>query len=298
MDTRPRYTMYIDEFGHSTIDKKNLWLDENRYLTVTGVIVPRFKSKSLEQSMSLLKTRHIIAPTQYFHRSEIESPKNKGPFAHLRPDHTASDPFASRDAFYQDLIANLLAWDYHVVSIFIDKPFYLKTHTEDTYCFCMRVLLDRFIWLLEQTGGRGDFVYEKRDSLKTSVSPSSKDKQLEEAFTDLLLTGTKYRTPHQLRTFLSSTTLRPRRKIDNIPGLQIADFMAYASFFDMLGIDSTGVYPYKVYDRSSGTLTSIRLKELSQEIIKKVLPHKYYVRRPGRNPNGSGRVIVKQDAYK
>jgi hypothetical protein len=227
-----------------------------------------------------LKRKYFGSSEVPLHRSEIESSAPKGHFAPLRDPHT-------RAAFYAELLALLNSWDYTAVTIFMDKLHYKRRNPEgaDPYCYALNILLDRYVWFLEGVNGQGDIVYEKRDSPKVSPDDrDSPDHRLEQAFADLLRTGTRYRKPAELRSRLLGSRLIPRTKKMNVMGLQIADLLAYPSYLEIIGKDKSGNYPI-----------SLQPKDLSLGIIN-ILPFKYWRKRG--QANGHGRIIIQNNAYK
>ena len=134
-----------------------------------------------------------------------------------------------RIKFDRKLLELLNAWDYTVISVCIDKKQHKETYKTwryDPYHYCLAVLLERFVFFLEQTGNRGDVMAESRGG--------KEDRRLKDSFARLWENGTEYVSPERFQDVLTSKQLKVKPKSNNIAGLQLADLIAHPSRNEIL----------------------------------------------------------------
>ena len=153
-----KHRIYVDEVGNPDLESSD---DPNhRFLSLTGVIIEVDYVKTviypqMEDLKSQFFDSHPDEPI-ILHRKEIVNAK---------PPFEVLNEFKIRDTFDRHLLDLLKKWDYTVISVCIDK----KTHKEmyrtwryDPYHYCLAVLLERFVFFLEQAGCKGDVMAESR----------------------------------------------------------------------------------------------------------------------------------------
>ena len=209
------YRIYIDETGnHDMIHADN---PNQRFLALTGVILEsNYIAENLQPEMSAIKYRFFQNDPDepvIFHRKEMVN--RRPPFEALR------DP-TIRMEFDQALLAALKQWEYHVITIVIDK----KAHQDQystwhyhPYHYCLAVMLERFVLFLDQNNFRGDVMVESRGR--------KEDNKLKDSYRRLYLDGTDYIPAERLQDMLTSKELKVKPKNANIAGLQLADLIAH-----------------------------------------------------------------------
>ena len=217
-----KYRIYIDEVGNSDLDSSE---DPNhRFLSLTGVIIDLHHiEKVIHPEMEALKGkffRHHPDDPVIFHRKEMLNAK--GSFEVLRDENT-------RRRFDDELLSQLRAWEYRVVSVCLDKKRHKETYTVwryDPYHYSLAVLLERFVFYLERVRAVGDVLAESRGG--------NDDRRLKDSFAQLWETGTEYVSPDRFQKALTSKQLKVKPKLNNIAGLQIADLVAHPSRNEIL----------------------------------------------------------------
>ena len=216
------YRIYIDEVG--TSDLKHTDDPNNRVLSLTGVICETDHMLNVIQpEMEAIKRRYFQIDADqpvFFHRKELVN--KRAPFQALR------DPEVQAN-FNADLLEALTNWEYRVVTVAIDK----KAHKEqylvwlhEPYHYCLEVLIERYVLILEAGGHRGDVMIEHRNRRE--------DEKLEILFLGLHQNGTGFISAERIRACVTSKNLRIMPKEKNIAGLQLADLIAHPSRREIL----------------------------------------------------------------
>lgn len=154
------------------------------------------------------------------HRKDILN--SKGEFRTLINETT-------RKEFDEQLLIYLREWQYHVITVCIDKKKHKETYTTwryDPYHYCLAILLERFIFFLGGVGQTGDVMAESRGG--------KEDIRLKHSFEGLMQFGTDYIDPNRFQNSLTSRKLKIKPKINNISGLQLADIIAHPSRNEIL----------------------------------------------------------------
>ena len=202
-----KYRIYIDEVGNpdlSSSDNPN-----HRFLSLTGVIlgldyVKQIIYPELEKLKATYFQSHPDDPV-ILHRKEILN--RRGDFICLRNDQI-------RQAFDKELLDLLKRWEYVVITVCIDKKNHKETYTTwryDPYHYCLKVLLERFIFFLENLDVVGDVMAESRGG--------KADLRLKDAFERLWEKGDEYIDPERFQARLTSKQLKVKPKSNNISGL-------------------------------------------------------------------------------
>jgi len=217
-----KYRIYIDEVGNS--DLRSSSNPNHRFLSLTGVIVELDYIKNiLFGEMEALKQKYLNSHPDnpiILHRKELINAKP--PFESLR------DP-EIRNRFDSDLLSLLKRWEYTVISVCIDKLHHMKTYQTwqyDPYHYCLEVLLERYVFFLDNLQISGDVMSESRGG--------KEDKRLKKSFSNLWANGTHFLPPQRLQKVLTSKQLKVKPKSNNISGLQLADLIAHPSRNEIL----------------------------------------------------------------
>lgn len=218
-----RHRIYIDETG--TDDLTHAANPEHRYLSLTGVIIHLdHVEKQATPDMNAIKERYFpLTATDpddrrepvVFHRKEMVN--KKGAFRVLQAPAVSS-------AFDSDLLRYLIAADYKVITVVLDKKAMLQQQhwrEKHPYHYCMQILVEKYALWLQRHNSKGDVMAEERKG--------KKDQALIQAFDDVCRVGTRYAPSGLIQSRLMAKTLKMRAKKENITGLQIADLMAHPS---------------------------------------------------------------------
>ncbi len=216
------YRMYVDEVGNHDMTHAD---DPNqRFLSLTGVILEsEYTLRVLQPEMDQLKRdffqRDPDEPV-IFHRKELV---NKRP-----PFHPLRDPEIEQE-FNTALLMALARWDYHVITVVLDK----KAHRDQyqvwhyhPYHYCLAILMERFVLFLHYGGHRGDVMVERRGG--------KEDKKLKDSYSRLYERGTDNIPQGRWQERLTSRELKVKPKSANITGLQLADLIAHPSRREVL----------------------------------------------------------------
>jgi hypothetical protein len=209
--------MYIDEVGNSDLGSSD---DPNhKYLSLTGVIIDQdYCAQIVHPQLEDLKRRyfsHHPDEPVVFHRKEMVNAQ--GPFSALQEEQI-------RDQFNTELLNLLAEWNYIVITVCIDKKRHKDTYTTwrfDPYHYSLTVLIERYVFFLNQTNTVGDIMAESRGG--------KEDRRLKDSFNKLWENGTEFVESEQFQRRLTSRQLKVKNKTNNIAGLQIADLIAHPS---------------------------------------------------------------------
>ncbi|HWR57361.1 MAG TPA: DUF3800 domain-containing protein [Thermodesulfovibrionales bacterium] len=245
-----KYRIYIDEVGNPDLESSDN--PNHRFLSLTGVILDlRYIEAVVHPQMEALKAKYFHShPDEpvIFHRKEMINAKP--PFDILKESKTLR-------RFDEALLALLAAWEYTVISVCLDKKSHKETYTTwryDPYHYCLAILLERFVFFLNQHGAQGDVMAESRGG--------KEDMRLKSSFERMWEAGTEYVEPVQFQNALTSKQLKVKQKMNNISGLQLADLVAHPSRNEIL--------------QEQGLLGK-EMGFFAQKVVK-ILQHKYYQR--------------------
>ena len=212
-----KYRIYIDETGNPDLNSSNN--TNHRFLTLTGVIINMEYVRSvIHPDVELIKNEILGQHPDdaiIFHRKEILSKKH--PFEKLRNPEIETE-------FNKTILDKLKKWEYSLITVLMDKKEHLdlyKIWRYDTYHYCLAVLLERYLFFLEEISAIGDVLIESRGG--------KEDRRLKDSFERLFEKGTEYIEPSKFQRFLTSKQLKVKPKSANIDGLQLADLIAHPS---------------------------------------------------------------------
>jgi len=210
----PTHTIYVDESGDHLY--KNLDEISCRYLTMLGCIF-NAKQDYFDMNDRMLEIKQKFWPSQHpdrpviFHREDIL--RKRPPFHILRDQWQLEE-------FNKDLLDLLTQSKYTIINVTIDKKFHLAQYKtpDHPYHYCLRVMLERYVFWLTEHGGVGDVMGESR---------GKEDLELSNEYHKIWLNGTTQQPPDFFQRKLTSSQIKIKPKISNKPGLQIADLLAY-----------------------------------------------------------------------
>lgn len=257
---KPAYRMYIDEVGNH--DLKPAYRHANdQYLSLTGLIM------SLDDARDVLAPRLDDLKRRYFdshpdnpvilHRREIV--RRSPPFHALKDDVT-------RQAFGQELLRLVEDLPFSVVTVVIDKAAHLARYrawSDHPYHYCLENLLERYCHELRTRRLHGDVMAESRGGRE--------DRALKTSYRAHHERGTSHVSKAALAAHITSQEIKLQKKSDNVPGLQLADLLAYPSW-------------KATRARRDGTLLDGFTAEIAD-----VLERSKYRRGPGGRVDGYGR---------
>ncbi len=212
-----KYRIYIDETGNSDLNSSEN--PNHRFLTLTGVVVSfDYVKDTLHPDMEKIKNdilnQHPDDPI-IFHRKDIINKKNH--FNILKDD-------VINQKFNKAILDKLNRWDYTIITVLIDKKEHrdlYRTWRYDPYHYCLAVLLERFVFLLEKNNAVGDVMIESRGG--------KEDMRLKRSFRKLFNDGTQFVKSSEFQKYLTSKEIKVKPKSANIAGLQLADIIAHPS---------------------------------------------------------------------
>jgi len=217
-----KYRIYVDEVGNSDLNASDN--PNHRFLSLTGVIADlTYVQTVIHPQMEAVKQRFFISHPDdpvIFHRKEMVNA--------LPPFHVLRDE-GTREAFDDALIGLLAAWQFWAISVCLDKKKHKETYSAwryDPYHYCLAVLLERYVFFLEQARACGDVMAESRGGRA--------DLRLKASFARLWTEGTDYVAANRFQEFLTSKQLKVKTKQNNIAGLQLADLVAHPSRNEIL----------------------------------------------------------------
>ncbi len=147
------------------------------------------------------------------HRKEMVN--KKWPFRSLRdPDVETS--------FNTELLDALRRWEYHVVTIVIDKLAHREQYQVwryHPYHYGLKAILERYVLFMHYNDHRGDVMVESRGG--------KEDRKLADSYVRLYRHGSEYIPNQQWQARLTSKELKIKPKRANIAGLQLADLLAH-----------------------------------------------------------------------
>ena len=212
-----KYRIYIDETGNSDLNSSDN--PNHRFLTLTGVVLSlNYVKDILHPDMESIKNdifnQHPDDPI-ILHRKEIVNRKH--PFENLKNPDIAIN-------FNSIILDKLSEWNYKIITVLIDKKEHKETYNTwkyDPYHYCLAVLMERYLFFLEDKNACGDVMIESRGG--------KEDLRLKKSFKKLYCEGTEYISNKRFQALLTSREIKVRAKKANIAGLQLADLVAHPS---------------------------------------------------------------------
>ena len=216
-----KFRLYIDESG--THDYSVADDIKHRYLGLTGIIISDKENIEVLQPR-LLEMKRLVAsdPDELpiLHREEIVN--KKGDFAKL------NDPEIEKQ-FNNKLFDLLDNMDFTICAVVLDKKSHYERYQKSAYHpyhYCMNVLIERYVFCLQEKGARGDVLAEARGQ--------KEDQALKEEYKRFYEGGTYFCKPPFVQQFLTSKEIKIKPKSKMFVGLEFADLLSLATKLDIL----------------------------------------------------------------
>jgi hypothetical protein len=194
---------------------KSFYNPSAEHLCLCGIIIKHTDNVTIKENIDSLKSRYFEIDTENnnypLHRKEIT--KKTHPFDCL------SDP-AIESEFNAELLSNLYAWDYTIITVLIDKAALKNKYSNprNPYRWGFGLMMERYAIFLKKHKGCGDIMVE-------SINKKH-DKKLEELYEFLYNNDFEYFKHTEFQNVLSSKQLKVKSKKACICGLEIADLLA------------------------------------------------------------------------
>lgn len=216
----PVFRLHIDEVGNSDLDSSHI--QNQRYLSLTGVALKLTHAEKLGDELQRLKDDYFPSgdgKLVILHRREIM--RKQPPFDSL------NDPRIEKE-FNERLLRLIERFQYKAFTVVIDKLEHCNRYEvwrAQAYHYCLEVLIERYALFLSSIYSCGDVVVESRG--KTD------DEKLKSSFSRIYRLGTSFQSPKLFSARLTNEELMLKKKLDNDPGLQLADLLAHPSYRSM-----------------------------------------------------------------
>jgi len=237
-----KYRIYIDEVGNPDLGSSDN--PNHRFLSLTGVVIElEYVRNVIQPEMEALKAKYFKAhhPDEpvILHRKEMVN--YKPPFEVLRDEHV-------RSQWDTEFLQLMKTWNYHVITVCLDKKKHKETYTAwryDPYHYCLEVLLERYVLFLKRKNTglmrlrlESDVEEDQFEACVGDVMAESiggkEDVRLKNVFTGFWEKGTDYVSQGDFQKCLTSRQLKVKSKANNIAGLQLADLLAHPSRNEIL----------------------------------------------------------------
>ena len=212
-----KYRLYIDEVGTEGITQNSINHPNEKYLSLTGIIIENSEYKNICKKVYDFKINNILdypddckPSAKVLHRKDIL--KRKKGYEFLKDE-------IFREAFDNNLLNIIDESEYVVITTVIDKKQHLETYKNNAYnpyYYCLLTIIERYFLFLREVKGRGDIMIEGRNS--------KNDKKIKIAFEKIYDENIKF---HQR---ITSKTIKIKTKEKDVVGLQIADIIAFPSY--------------------------------------------------------------------
>lgn len=199
--------MFLDESGDH-----NLSIIDPSYpvFVLGGIIIDKnYAEKDLPREIASFKKDLFGRDDILLHTADIT--RNRNGFEQMKET-------SFREKFYRKLNALMHKLDYRVVACAIKKDVHLAQYglaALDPYLLSLDVLVERFCMEVGNVEGGGIIIAEKREP--------TLDHQLDLAWLNLKIQGTRYISARSIEKRIASLSLRS--KSENIAGLQLADLV-------------------------------------------------------------------------
>jgi hypothetical protein len=234
-----KYRLYLDETGTHQLPRHPHG-DQDRYLGLLGAIINRetYHAKFCLGIHTVKRRTFGFDPDTpiVLHREDIM--QRKGLFGVLADE-------AVRRKFNADLVGLYGTQDYALICVVLDKAAHSARYGRRAYRpynYCFTLMAERFCYFLNRHSAAGEIVAESRGNRE--------DAELMEAWNKFYAKGSWYAGTDTIHQCMTSEALIFRKKHQNIPGLQLADLLAYDATREVLiengrkRDESAGMYPH------------------------------------------------------
>lgn len=211
------YTLYLDESTTHNHGYKNL------VFCLAGIIIKNSDYPILQQEIVNLKLNiwhDLPNPSDIiFHEKEIREAQNRrSSLANIKPHfHRFRSNQYSR-MLYDGFSSLLKTFPSYILGAVIQKDglnsYFPEAIQTDQYLTAMQIILENFSQFLANHNGMGHVVFESR---------AEADKNVRLRYNHIKAMGTMYISPFAMQTLLKDIAFPS--KLDNVEGLQLADFV-------------------------------------------------------------------------
>jgi hypothetical protein len=199
--------LFLDESGDHNLTK----IDQTHPIFVLGGVIADKKYAEGEMSEKVSNFKKEIFGTADLCLHTADFTRQRNGFERMKEKSFCEN-------FYKKLNELIASLDIKIVACAVRKEMHFAKYgmeAIDPYHLSLNVLVERFCFEIEASSfaSQGLIVAEKRDS--------SLDRQLDLAWLNLKISGTKYKKATEIDRAISSLNLRA--KDDNLAGLEIAD---------------------------------------------------------------------------
>ncbi len=200
--------LFIDESG----DHNLTLIDENYpvFVLAGGVFNLEYHKGVVTNKLSKLKEQLFEKEKVILHYKDYT--RNTNGFEKVKDKEF-------REKFYGKLNDLLGTSKFTVLACIIDKKKHVRQYglvAMDPYLLSLNCLVERFVYMLRSENEKGVIIAESRGA--------QLDNQLELAWLDLKIKGTKFVRPIEIKERINDLVIR--KKKDNIAGLQLIDTVA------------------------------------------------------------------------
>jgi hypothetical protein len=220
-DLSKRFRLYIDESGtHNYSSNDQI---KSRYLGLTGLMISEeVNIRVLQPKLLEIKRLFTEDPDELpvLHREDIVN--KSGLFSKLNEG-------SFERVFNQKFLGLLNGMEYSVCGVVLDKKSHLEKYGKSAfhpYSYCANVLLERYVYYLEESRGKGDVLAEARGK--------KEDHALKEEYNNFYENGTYFCGSGYIQQFLSSREMKIKPKSKMFAGLEFADLLSLATKLDIL----------------------------------------------------------------
>ena len=224
------FTLYLDE---SKFNKKNEDTS-NRLYAVAGVAISGMNENEIRNDLNKIKLSIWNKQSGYtvnqakmsiFHEAEMRSNNNNIIYKH--PEY---EVFLGQSSNFNKAISgigNIInKFDLKVFGAIVDQTSLklnygknIEGNAYESYNIALKVILENFAMFLKKKNAWGRIVFESRQDGKTKVQ----DERTKKIIYKILTHGTSIYSALDLQNVISDVNFR--KKTENVPGLQIADFI-------------------------------------------------------------------------
>lgn len=198
--------LFLDESGdHDLIN-----IDEKYPIFVlAGCIFDAKDYKILTDNLNKFKQKIFENKKLILHYSDYT--RNKKGFERIKNK-------AFREGFFNNLNKLILDSSCELLACIVDKNKHNEKYgynANNPYLLSLNFIIERFVFYLKSVKEKGRIIAESRNP--------QLDNELELAYLNLKIDGTRYLTPKEIKDYLEGFVIK--KKEENIPGLQLIDSM-------------------------------------------------------------------------
>lgn len=202
------HILYLDESGDH--DLTNIDSNYPIFVLAGSVIQADYHDSQLKEAINVFKVNNFGSTDIILHYADYT--RNRNGF-----DRMVNKEF--REKFYNGLNDIIEGANITLYSCIIDKNKHVASYRypENPYIFSLQVIVEKFVMDLNKADKQGMLIAESRGS--------QYDNELNLAFLDLKISGTRFLNPTEITDRLGNNFYIKKKK-ENIAGLQLTDSLA------------------------------------------------------------------------